>query len=409
MLHLRAAILRDALPLLVSYVSGRDVELAPRPVDIDVGAADLLPFARELRARYVLSCMSQLRTVLRAVELRPAVTTRLERAESRGVVRGRLDVPAYLSRRARNRSLPRNYPLIVTAADSATPENRLLRSMLAAVDQELRTPAFPRASAEARITERERRWLRATLSRDPWRDVPTSADLRRLERATQERIRRRQTGNDGAYRALLAWLQVWRFEPGARSLEDVVSAMMLFLGHESFWERVFEVWCLAVVYDALAALGFTTVTDFPLHRSRAGALRTVTAGSRTLEVWFQRSKPMGTGRWIDASAQLLRGIPDIAVTEPGRPPLLVDAKLRGLTFATVNRSDEIYKMLGYAEQFPDVGSAGLHGLLIFPGETTSSQRWTRGPDGDLELLFAAVDDPDSRSRAAASIQRWLDA
>ncbi|MGH2371034.1 MAG: hypothetical protein ACRDI2_22890 [Chloroflexota bacterium] len=60
------------------------------------------------------------------------------------------------------------------------------------------------------------------------------------------------------------------------------------------------------------------------------------------------------------------GVPDIVVAMNGRSPLLVDAKFRTVT--TDTRSEETYKMLGYAENFRErIAPGGLQGALIFIG------------------------------------------
>jgi 5-methylcytosine-specific restriction endonuclease McrBC regulatory subunit McrC len=101
----------------------------------------------------------------------------------------------------------------------------------------------------------------------------------------------------------------------------------------------------------------------------------------------------------------LRGIPDvtIATATPGRPPLLIDAKYRFIRTDRISRSDEIYKMLGYAENFrPGAGPPSrFRGVLIFPSNR-SAHRIVDGPEGG-QLDLITVDLSGNRDPADAAL------
>ncbi|MFL5962268.1 MAG: hypothetical protein ACJ757_05180 [Gaiellaceae bacterium] len=128
------------------------------------------------------------------------------------------------------------------------------------------------------------------------------------------------------------------------------------------------------------------------------------------EIWFQRQKPVGDPRWRYLGGGPLTGIPDLVVTMEERSPLVVDAKYRSMR--TDTRSEETYKMLGYAENFRETATAtGFEGLLLFPGSKSRVTELTGPEDGHLSLV--AVEPEAERAEAEAAldgvIASWLKA
>ena len=61
-------------------------------------------------------------------------------------------------------------------------------------------------------------------------------------------------GNDAAYRRLLEWYQLWTVDLdrlGVAATEDLVAGVLALPAGEAFWDKVFEVWCLGFVAQAL--------------------------------------------------------------------------------------------------------------------------------------------------------------
>jgi hypothetical protein len=92
----------------------------------------------------------------------------------------------------------------------------------------------------------------------------------------------------------------------------------------------------------------------------------------------------------------------IATSSAGSFPLLIDAKNRFIQSGRISRSEETYKMLGYAENFRPEGSpVRFAGVLIFPSNR-SGHRIVDGPGGGrLDLI--SVDLGGDRTAANAAL------
>jgi hypothetical protein len=406
----------EALDLVATYLAGPNVSLAER----SVGVARSLPddadevdkFLAELRARHALACAARLRPIVERIERRVSDSASILREESRGVIRGRLNVPHYIARRVTNVSLPRTYPILVVDRPPETPENAVVVQALSGVGLELGAAPFARASAEGRDSALYYGWLRSRLHRWPWDSVKRRDVAERLVREVDRRVRRRQTGNDTAYADLIPWSREWWVDPrrlGALDREDLALGIVAFPPGDPFWERVFEIWCLKEVAASILRNDIDTVDGpLPLAERKRGPIYRFNYGGEEIQIWFQRQKPLGSGRWSYLGSSLA-GIPDIIATSRGKAPLVVDAKYRMM--ATDTRSEETYKMLGYAENFRSAYSeVGFRGLLLFPG-TQSRATTLSGPNGGrLDLI--AIEPLQARPAAERALDKvvhaWLE-
>lgn len=410
--RVQSLLFRETLGLLATYSWQGSVTLDPAEFgqsDVDL---TLPEFFREFRLRHAVATARQLPDILESIESRSSNSSRLERAESRGVIRGRLDSPRYLARKAVIRSLPRRYPIVRSRIAYDTPENLLAAEALREVRTAMRDNPFSSRSAEGVEASRYLRWSSSRLLHRPWDELPPHAAVERLYHETDTRVRRRQTGNDRAYLELIRWYDQWRLDLhrlGTDQRDEVVQGLLAFPGGDAFWDKVFEVWCLLFVAAALDALGWTKLEGpRALHESSGVVYRYLSPSQLEADVRFQRKEPLPAGRWSYRDGKPLRGIPDITISSSdGRFPLLIDAKNRYVNAGRVSRSEETYKMLGYSENFL-YGQNHFRGVLIFPS-AESGQAIMDGPrDGRLDLI--TVDLPGDKSRALAAIEdavaRW---
>ena len=362
------------MPVIASFLHGLSVELgtlsvASRP---DAAEDDLNGFLRLLRLRHAISCARALESVLPAIEREMSTSSELIRNESRGSLRGRLDVPRYLARKTRCHSWPRRYPVLVNHSVLDTPENALVRSSLTQIRQALTFGAELAHSAERASALQAYRWIYRKENAYPWGDVHLDAAISRLRIDSENRVLRRQTGNEAAYSKFLMWLDQWQANPqdgnGERN-SRIAAAQLAFPQQQFFLDRVFEIWCLTKVASALESAGCSLVVG-PRALSERGKLPIyeLTFDGREVDVWFQRALPAADARWrYIHSDRSLRGIPDIIVTRSKGTPLIVDAKNR--LAVTKTRSEETYKMLGYLENFRSrLENRGFFGVLIFLSE-----------------------------------------
>jgi hypothetical protein len=407
---IKRLILRDALGLAASYLAGPTVALGNRTAPGD-SADDLTRFVHELRVRHALASASQLLALLPPIERRLSSVTRLQSGESRGVIRGRLDFPRYLARRG-TITYPRLFPIVTTEQTLATPENRLVRVALGVLRTQLAAAGLPARTAEGlRAVELQQAlWQRETGH--PWREVASAGAPARLLADAASRVRRRRTGNDVAYAALVSWAQRWIVDLASIGTEDVdviVDGLLAFPAGEQWWDRVFELWVLRAMAESFTRRGWTTSPPVPLHEAGAVPIYTARRDTHEIALLFQRALFAGHRRWRYTPGGELRGIFDVVCRAPGGPPLIVDAKFRWAVSET--RSEETFKMLGYAENqrsAPD--GAPFVGLLLFPGPRGSRRTLVADEDGGrLDVIVGDLQEGVAQLEQAVDIvtAAWL--
>jgi hypothetical protein len=412
----------DALELVASYLFDQAVKLEATAVGLTAEAGqrdETSLFLSELEARHAIACAMRLQDVLMIVERNVSTSRWLAQSESKGDIRGRINFPQYLARRHQQIALPRSYPVITTEETPQTPENALMVQALRGLALQLGSGPFPRNTAEGQTALALYTWVRARLRRHPWAIIKQLDSIDQLQKAVIQRIRKRQTGNELGYQALLDWIAEWRVNPyvlGAESVRNVVQGLLAFPHAEFFQNKVFEVWCLREVAQSLERCGCQRVAGpLALEQRKVGPIYTFRSGTAPIEVWFQRQQPLSTTRsprWRYVTDNLpLRGIPDVVVQSAGRSPLIIDAKFRRVV--TNTRAEETYKLLGYAENFRDsIGEGPFQGVLVFVGPATSETVLTGPHNGRISLII--VDDA-LRDREAIracfdrAVAYWLEA
>lgn len=387
------------------------------PVGVSITPADkdeTTTFLREMEVRHALACAMRLKNIILDIERRPSTIRVLTRTESKGTLRGRLDIPRYVVRRAQHRSLPRTYPILISEEGSRTPENSLIVQALRGLENQLGKARFPRNTAEGKASAANYDWVRTRLQRLPWAAAGRVSSSDRLRREAMQRIRKRQTGNEPGYSAFLKWFAEWQVDLeqlGADGAARVGEGLLAFPLGESFWDKVFEIWCLREVARSLQRCSCELVEGpQPLHRRTSGPIYRLRHDGADIQVWFQRQSPLGAPRWRYVhSGHSLAGIPDIVVTSSDHTPLLIDAKRRAMVTRT--RAEETYKVLGYLENFRDIlGTGRFQGLLAFVGHGTTTT--LTGPNHDRLVLVAIDEALASRGSTAqlfdSEIEHWLD-
>lgn len=389
--NLQRKLLLSCLPQLASYLFDQNSALGPFPVGwraLGHERDELDLFLDELVGRHAIACGQRFGEIVSAIERRVSLVVLVLQEDSRGAVRGRLDPQRYLARRAVNVSLPRTYPVLVNRNEPQTPENALVCGCLSALVMQLTRAPFTKNTAEGQASGVIRSWAAARLRRDPWATVRRRDLLSRLVRESEQRIRKRQTGNDESYAALVRWVDEWLADPhrlGVETQQAIVNGLLSFPAGKPFWQKVFEIWCVQQAEESLQRLGWIVQNREPLHRRSAGPISRFSKGGENIELWFQRQDPLGDAYWKYEASGMLRGIPDIVLTHSRDcSPLLVDAKYRYAVGDT--RSEETYKFLGYAENFRSAFSTGFFGILCFVAENAGATTLLGPNDGETTLL-----------------------
>jgi len=395
--ELRERIFVEALPRLVTRRSVETTQIGPQSTPTRPGAD---PLIAEAAVRHAMACGLVLQPVIRELEPNVSRVAVRHRTEAIGALQGRLDVPRYTQRRATTRrQVVCSYPVIAIDRRPNMPENRLVVSLFSMLARRLANSPFPTGSAEARLAQELRIWLARSARRSPWWEVPRGTSLERALAEAAQRVDRRQTGSDRLYGRVVAIARDLIVEGGADAA--VRERMLALPTGESLWNTMFEVWCLGRIKAALEALGHSADRPArPLHEIANDEPSDVHGA---VQVWFQRQRPMGRRRWRDMQArEALRGIPDIVLTTEGRPPLIIDAKFRWTE--TARRSEEIYKLLGYGENF---ALARLHGALIFPGPVAGEVVYEKSDGGRLASVVYNGDDDSLSTSLAEVVSAWL--
>lgn len=408
--------LQEALPLVSTYFSGESVELAgmatPVGDDLDYESRE---FGDHIRFRHAIACCAELFPIVQRIETNLSCRTETIRTETKGVLRGRLDIPLYVSKRTSSLSWPKTYPILVTADTPNTPENALVLRIFRALLQRLSVSSFPINSAETKLSRRYRSWILGRMRRDPWSTISASSSLHRLYLEASRRISRRQTGNETAYSDLVRFVRDWRLVgddlAGATSSERFIESLLSFPASQVFFDRIYEVWCIRAIGHAFMQLGANLIIGpTAMTESRRQPIYAFELEKNQIEVWFQKSLPSDEAEWMyESTGTALRGIPDISVVANGSHRILIDAKNRLVTGTT--RSEETYKMLGYFENFGKTLKEGPNwGVLAFVSFNGFSRTLKSSNGRHLELLSAHPSDSEQCSFANSIkcvLEKWI--
>lgn len=407
--------IREALPLLSSYLYSEEVALAP--TDVEIGSAntdEYQEFANLLRMRHAVACGLRLKPIIEAIERGVSHISEMVRSESKGKISGRLDTQLYLSRRSTNRSWPRTFPVVIAADTPNTPENQMIAETLRQFGRRLNESQFHEASAERAYSVNLLRWAREQLHSEPWARVASVRGSGRLRRETEHRLRKRQTGNEPAYIQFLAWHNQWLFDASQSNpdeIEDFVTLLLAFPPGDFFEDRVFEIWCLHQVIESFRRAGAVLLDGpHPLSERSKHQICGMRYGNYRFEIWFQKALPASAANWqYVASKRPLMGIPDITIVGADGRRLVIDAKRREVV--TQTRPEETYKMLGYLENFRTIFSATpFWGVLCFLSESGLYTEIAADAGRKLFLVGAHDENPATcpfSGRIDTVIAEWL--
>ncbi len=286
--------IRESLPLLSSYFYSEQVQLEPSIVEAGQELSEEYErFAHVLRLRHAIACAMELQPIVAAIEKGVSSENVVLRSESKGKIVGRLDVSLFINRRNNNFSWPRTFPILVTKAIPNTPENQLVSEKLREIVKSLEVGTMVDKSTERSYVVRLLQWGRSKLHSEPWTRAIPSRRGDRLRRETEYRIRKRQTGNEAAYRKFLSWCDQWQYDPvHADSIQNDILANLLlaFPSDDFFADRVFEIWCLWQLIESFRRCGAVTISGpRSLSKQSSDPVCEMDYRGFSFDIWFQRS------------------------------------------------------------------------------------------------------------------------
>lgn len=407
----RRAAIAAALALLGTYFERGRASLTTSQGPSQEGDPAIGRLLAALRLRTALAATGRLTRLAEAITRRSNFRYERVRRETVGAVRARLDIDRYVTGLGQFQVPPR-YPVTEVVRTQATPENTLLVCAAQWVLEELSQPDLlavlpegPEGTAAKDARETIKRLLSLPLFAVCGRDAREVTRLRRLPRLINQVKHRLSSGrvaDPSAYRELTSWIAgCLAGQPAARAGDLDWS----FYG-DAFDTKLFELWCLRrLAAEVGEALGQPPpVPDLTL-RGREPMYRWETPLGE-LEIHYQRS-PTAHGRtqeWTRADGKKgLGGIPDITVLgrrDFGLRLVLFDPKLRRRDAVP---GDELFKMLGYFEQYGEHRDG--QGALLLYGSDDRARPYKNGT-GAGTLLETTVE-PERGEEQASEAWRAL--
>lgn len=386
--RLSSEMLREAMPLLSTYFSGADVRLGSMEVQLSQGEigsdSDTI-----VRARHLLAIGRTLQSVVDATMKSPSRTMVTAGRMLSNEMRGSVDVGRYGSVVAERRSGRAILPVRLGVESYRLPENELIVALLRLLRRCLTASYFPANSAESLAAEQLLRWVTQTLRRESLSGVAISSSIDRLIETVSVRLRRRQVRELHAYTMLHDSARMLRGDavnPDSSCSDLYISALLAFPESEQFSDRVFEVWTLGQIVSSFERLGWTLVARrATLNGSGDQSVIEFARSDIHAHVFFQSGLSLGDASWSYEGGRPLVGIPDIVIHTTNGTSIVVDAKNRSPGRGISGRSDEIYKMLGYSENYASLRNR-LRAMLVLPSHAVADTHLAHPGGGRLALV-----------------------
>ena len=412
----RDAAIRDALPYLATYFAEAPTwTLQTRP-HVAVADRELDDLAQFVRMRVAVAAAGALEPILAELDGRASFQYTRRAEESRGSLRGKLDIPRYARARFRP-DAPRRYPIQNVRRRFATPENALAAYAARWVSSELaQSPVhlLPKSAPERRTIHEGRASLARRLRRPMLADASDLAietrrqgALRQLLDRVERRVEQGHIRATDLYSKLVEFVR--SFNPEQSSAEPGVIPWAIY--DSRFDSKLFEIWSLAMLVEALKErLGGPASGPRPLYERGHNSIAAWHVGSAKVLLYFQRALSQlgsaGTSwSFVEPSPSPLGGIPDLSVVVEqlgsDSTTIIIDPKLRRREQAP---TEEIYKLIGYFGNL--LGASRRLGAIVFysPGEP----QLYRLKDGSGGCLLAIGVDPLNAEAASNHFQLVAD-
>jgi hypothetical protein len=390
----RQAAIEASLSLLGVYFAGGEQELVERAaIGSSVEDRELDALRAGLRLRVAIAAGRRLADLLDDIAKRPTFRYELRTTEQVGSLRGALDINRWITRPRGDQEL--SFPVLEVQRGLGTPENVLAAYAITWLLRELRT-SLGGSLATAEVVEYravhrlQDRLIRARELPALAACVPAAAAIHTKRAAeylishVKRRLRRRDIANRRPYAELTNWVEACLSgqPPVAPGNIDLT------VYGDRFDSKLFELWCLWALGHEFAAVLHMPEPTIHLAWRRTAPAYIFDTFSGQVELYFQRGLPgvdqMHTARWAKDDGRRLGGIPDIVVralpTIGNTRFVVVDPKLRQRNRMPV---EEIYKVLGYLQNFDVIPPTGV--VLIYTTNTrmTDSHLFRDGSGGTL--------------------------
>lgn len=349
--------------------------LTSQNMDMKIDAGSLTDSDLNIYIRIILSNLSEFRKMLSSIEKSLSYMYKDKIQTFDGEIHGHLQVQKYLQTKTQVR-YPKEYPCLIKERTSATPENIFLIfivdyliHLLDRFDKRLRQYGGNLYLSEKNLIDEYKRILTSFERKTYFKDclIEVRKILKKygdefsetLVNEIKIRSLKGKIRNYQAYEQIFNWY--WRYRQGSIVL-DSNKTMQMIRYSDDFSNRLFELWCLFSIKETFVnEFGMNLISErniMDVGSNSVFTLQTNTGG--IVDIFYQRGASLYWSdqiepRWKyignDSKQKRLVGIPDISIKYQAETNTLVMIDLKNRIRSSGNNSEEIYKMIGYFDNF----------------------------------------------------------
>lgn len=390
-------------------------------IDYAVRSGGVNEIDLEIYLRIVLANIETLHTLISDLENCLSMSQVDREMVFAGGIQGRLNVGKYTKYIAKAR-FPKGYPCVVKSRTYASPENIyvifIINNILKMLD-EFKFFLLDKGNAsfsELGLIEHHFRAFKVFSKKVYFKECQDFANqimksyddhypdgLRNL---IVSRIHKGKIRNSHIYKRIFDWYNAYKY---GSALELSMQKLSVLRYSDDFANRLFELWCLYNIKETFVSSFGAVLLEknniMNVGDSFVYKLSVPTGG--TIEIYYQKGANLYWNtddeliwKYIkDGNNRGLRGIPDISIRYTAKEDALVMIDIKNRVRTAGANSEEIYKMIGYFENFKIAFekrfSKGVkkQGALIFRNDSIPSNEYLESDNGyRLMTISAGISD-----------------
>lgn len=407
------------LSFINQYFSSFSIQM--QNIDYSIRSGEVNDIDLEIYLRIVLANIETLHTLISDLESCLSMSQADREVVFAGEIQGRLNVGKYTKNIAQAH-FPKEYPCVVKYRTYASPENIyvifIINNVLKMLDEFKRflSGKGNASFSELALIEHHFRAFKVFSKKAYFKECQDSADqimktygdrypddLRNL---IASRIHKGKIRNVHIYKRIFEWYNTYKY---GSILELSTQKLNVLRYSDDFANRLFELWCLYCIKETFISSFNAVLLEenniMSVGDSFVYKLSAPTGG--TLEIYYQKGANLYWNvedellwKYIkEGNTRGLRGIPDISIRYTAKEDALVMIDIKNRVRTAGANSEEIYKMIGYFENFKrafeERFSKGVkkQGALIFRNDFTPSDEYLESDSGyRLMTISAGISD-----------------
>lgn len=373
----------------------------------------------ETLLRIVLKNVDDLVGLISSIENQISYNYKDEIGKVKGAIKGRLDLNSYIKNKYIYEQ-PRIYHCMIKEKSYITEENILLIYVINDVMttlnnfvKKLNVLTNKSMNTEMNMLNQNYEFLNSIIKKGYFSEiVPIVKDIKKghvefpyhYSQTIKSKLSKRQIVNYNSYKKLFNWYENFKKNSLSFLAENNIESLFY---NDEFSDRLFELWILYKIKKSFADYYKYSIVEknHLMDKEKPYVFKILTHTGRPIEIYYQKSKNViwtdnAKTKWSYTNNSIERnliGIPDIVIKSKNKVFIVdVKNKLRNKG----QNSEEIYKMLGYYENFklPLSSIYGenyrFNGALIFRNDEKAFSSVINGNDGEQLSLFSVS--PHSR-------------